>query len=257
MTTSVDTIAALLVDAHRQRRPLEAMPPGVGALTREQAYRVQDRVARSLGGVGGWKVGASGPDAEPLAAPLASSLIAASPASLPAGRFNALGIEAEFAFRFARPLPPRERPWSRDEVIGAIGALVPTIEVVDSRLGAWARDEPEWKLADNQSNGFLVHGLEVREWSGIDLPGFPVELWIDGACAVSGEDSGNPARDLPRLAEWLANHLARTRSGLAAGAIVTTGSYTGLLPARAGQTVVARYPGLGEVSVRFTEGAGD
>lgn len=109
-----------------------------------------------------------------------------------------------------------------------------------------------WKLADNQSNGYLVHGDPIRAWTGVDLVRFPVELWVDGACLVPGHESANPAGDPLRLVTWLANHLAMTRSGICAGAIITTGSYTGLRWVRPGQRVVARYPGLGEVSVEFT-----
>jgi 2-keto-4-pentenoate hydratase len=252
MSSSVERVCALLVDAHREFRQIEAMPAGATIATREQAYAIQDCVANAMGGAGGWKTGAPAPDAEPIAAPLFASWIGPGPATLPASRFHGIGVEAEFAFRFARALPARDRAWSRDEVLAAIEALVPAIEVVDSRLGAWAHGEPLWKLADNQSNGYLVYGQPIASWRGIDLARFPVELWIDGVCVVRGEDSANPAGDPLRLVGWLANHLSATRAGLAAGAIVTTGSYTGLRQVRPGQRVLARYPGLGEVEVVFT-----
>jgi len=252
VTPIVEGVSALLVDAHRRGVAVAAEPEGTGDLSREQAYAVQDAVALALGGADAWKTGAPSPEAEPIAAPILSPLIAASPATLAASRFLALGVEAEIAFRFARAMPPRGSPYSREDVIDAIAALVPAIEVVDSRLGPWAAASPGWKLADNQSNGFLVHGEDVRDWRALDLQRFPVELWIDGHCVVAGADSGNPAGDPLRLCTWLVNHLAATRDGLAAGAIVTTGSFTGLLHVDAGQRVVARYPGLGEVTVAFT-----
>lgn len=251
MPSTVERVCALFIDAHREFRQIEAMPADATIATREQAYAIQDCVASAMGGVGGWKTGAQGPDAEPIAAPIFASLIGAGPATLPAARLHSIGVEAEFAFRFARALPARDRPYAKDEVLDAIEALVPTIEVVDSRLGAWARAESMWKLADNQSNGFLVCGQPITSWPGIDLVRFPVELWIDGECVVRGDESANPGGDPLRLVTWLANHLATTRKGLAAGAIVTTGSYTGLRQVGPGQRVTARYPGLGEVVVAF------
>ena len=36
-----------------------------------------------------------------------------------------------------------------------------------------------WKLADNQNNGYLVHGDAVHDWRDMNLTQSPVELWID------------------------------------------------------------------------------
>ncbi len=239
------------MNAHREFRQIEKAPDDVAALTLEQVYAIQDRVAAEMGGVGGWKVSAPSSDVMPIAAPLFTSLIEPSPAILPASQFHALGVEAEFGFRFGRALLPRGKPYTKEEIISAIAAMEPTIEVVDSRLGPWAQDDAMWKLADNQINGYLVYGPPVVQWHDIDFIEFPVELWIDGTLAVPAEKSCNPAGDLLRLLTWLANHLVETRSGIQANAIVTTGSYTGLFWVQPGQRVVARYPGIGEVSVHF------
>ncbi len=252
VTPVVERVSTLLVNAHRRFQQIEKAPDDVTTLTLDQVYAIQDRVAAEMGGVGGWKVSAPSPDVDPIAAPLFASLIGASPASLAASQFHGLGVEAEFGFRFGRGLLPRREPYTDDEVISAIAAMEPTIEVVDSRLGPWAQNDAMWKLADNQINGYLVHGPPVVQWHDIDFIEFPVELWIDGTLAVPAEESRNPAGDLLRLTTWLVNHLVKSRFGIQAGAIVTTGSYTGLLWVQPGQEVVARYPGIGEVSVHFT-----
>jgi len=249
---NIEQAAALLLAAHRGSQPIATAPGGaLRGLDLGQAYAVQDRVVAALGGTGGWKVGAPGPEAEPVAAPIPAPWIAASPLEVPAARFLQPGVEAELAFRFARALPARGAAYTPEEVLDAVEALLPAIEITDSRLGAWAGDLPLWKLADNQSNGSLVHGPALREWRTLELARFPVELWIDGHCVVAGRDSANPGGDPLRLLTWLANHLAAARGGLAAGAVVTTGSFTGLVPVRAGQRVQARYPGIGEVAVDF------
>jgi hypothetical protein len=49
----------------------------------------------------------------------------ASPARPVAAEHPHLCIEAEFAFRFAKSLPPRTTPYARDEVLAAVGAVVP------------------------------------------------------------------------------------------------------------------------------------
>lgn len=252
VTPMVEQASTLLINAHRYFKRIEKVPDGIAALTLDQVYAIQDRVAAEMGGVGGWKVSAPSSDVEPIAAPLFASLIGPSPANLPASQFHALGVEAEFGFRFGRALLPRGKPYTREEIVSAIAYMEPTIEVVDSRLGAWAQDDAMWKLADNQINGYLVHGAPVMQWHDIDFTDFPVELWINETLAVPADESRNPAGGLLRLLTWLVNHLAETRSGIQAGDIVTTGSYTGLLWVQPDQKVVARYPGIGQVSVHFS-----
>jgi 2-keto-4-pentenoate hydratase len=258
MPNSIAHVSQLLVEAHRRSRRIAERPPEVGPFERAEAFAIQDRVTTAMGGAGGWKTGAPSPEAEPIAAPLPAALIGQSPAALPATRFHALGVEAELAFRFARALPARDRPYGREEVLGAIESAHPAIEVVDSRLGCWAQKDAMWKLADNQSNGFFIHGPAATGWRELDLAQAPVELEIDGNVAVFRAEGGNPAGDPLRLATWLANHLAATRAGLRAGDVVTTGSCSGLIWVEPGQQVVARFPGIGQASVRFTarRGAG-
>lgn len=250
MPDAIERAAELLIEAHRNFRQI-AERPQFGPRSRADAFAIQDRVCAALGGAGGWKTGASGPDVEPIAAPLPASLIGPAPAELPASRFHAIGVEAELTFRFARPLPPRGRPYERDEVLAAIESLYPAIEVVDSRMGAWGQQDDLWKLADNQINGYFLYGASVADWRARDLEHAPVELLIDGEIAVSHANGGNPAGDPLRVVIWLANHLAGTREGLKAGDIVTSGSCTGLVWVSPGAHVVARFPGIGEAEVRF------
>ena len=251
MPNNVETIADLLIEAHQRDRQIAAPPPGIVPPTRDEAFAIQDRVRAALGGTGGWKAGAPDAETQPIAAPLLVSLIDPSPASLPASRFHAIGVEAELAFRFARALPRRDEPYSPDEVADAVASLHVSIEVVDSRLGAWAQDDDMWKLADNQINGYFVHGPAVVDWRGRDLEHAPVELLIDGKVAVAHDSGGNPAGDPMHVVTWLANHLAETREGLQADAIVTSGSCTGLIWVEPGAQIVARFPGIGEASVDF------
>lgn len=251
MPNDVETIADLLIEAHRQHRQIAAPPPGLATPSRESAFAIQDRVCAALGGAGGWKTGAPSPEALPIAAPLLASLIAPSPADLPAADFHRIGVEAELAFRFARALPRRDQPYSPDEVADAVESLHVSIEIVDSRLGDWAEGDDMWKLADNQINGWFVHGPAVTDWRGRDLEHAPVELIIDGKVAFSHDNGSNSAGDPMRAVTWLANHLAGTREGLQAGAIVTSGSCTGLIWVDPGARIVARFPGIGEAIAHF------
>jgi 2-keto-4-pentenoate hydratase len=114
--------------------PAEAVSFSLEGLA--EAYEVQALVAAKLGAVAAWKTGAPSPEAEPIIAPIFKDLVHGSPARLEAMRFRRLGIEAEIAYRLCRDLPAPAEPYTRADVIAAIGAILPAIEIVDSRLAA-------------------------------------------------------------------------------------------------------------------------
>ena len=249
--TAIGKAVKLLVDAHRSRT-LAAI--GNIALTSEQdAYRVQDSVFAKLwpgAKPAAWKAGGPSDKLEPNAAPIAPEKLLTSPASVAAASMNMLGVEAEIAFRLSRDLPPRARPYSERSVAAAVGEVLVAIELCDTRLAGWKESSGLWKLADFQTNGALVAGSGTADWQKIDFPNQEVEFTI-GARVVKAKGShsfGNPFRLMP----WIANHCARRGMGLRAGNVVTTGAWTGLEIAHAGDEVVARFPGIGEARVRIT-----
>ena len=107
-----------------------------------------------------------------------------------------------------------------------------------------------WKLADFQNSGGLVTGSGNKDWQKIDYAQQEVEFMIGSKMrkAKGVHSFGNPFRLLP----WLANHCSRRGIGLRAGDIVTTGAWTGLEIAAAGDTVSARFPGIGEATVKIS-----
>ncbi len=50
---------------------------------------------------------------------------------------------------------------------------------------------------------------------------------------------------------WLANELSRTGIGLKAGQMVSTGTLTGMLRPKAGETYVADFGAFGSVTARY------
>lgn len=245
MTERVAALAAVLLAARREERPLDGIAAALVPQSAEEAYAVQSATAAALGAIGGWKVGASGPTAEPSAAPLPAAAMRRCPAewTLPAG--VSIGIEGELAFRFARPLPPRAAPYSEDEVWDAIDTLTPAIELVHSRFADPSAVDKLALLADSLANYGFCFGAAVRQWREVDFVRQPVSVTIDDeekAHAVGGNAAGHPRR----LLTWLANHCARRGRGLAAGDIVTTGTHTGLISLPAPARIGVHFAGLGE-----------
>lgn len=236
--------AALLMEARRSGRPITAMPLELVPEDSAEAYAIQREMSAALGPIGGWKVGAKGPSAEPSCAPLPSSLMHPSPYAF---TFPCpLGVEAEIAVRLKKDLPPRAQPYSIDDVRAAVGSIHPAIEVVGSRFAYPGRESPLTILADALSNTAFVYGSGTDEDIDIDQTRQAVTLFF-GSTLVADTVGGNPAGDIWRLLAWLANHVAANDGGLRAGQIVTTGSCTGLLVPEPGTTVRAALDGLGDV----------
>jgi 2-keto-4-pentenoate hydratase len=241
--------ADLLLTARRTGTAIADLPADCRPRSLAEAYAVQDIVAPHLGTIVAWKTGAPTPTAEPAYAPIFE--VIASPARFPAASQRLFGIEAEVAFRFARDLPARGRPYDPDEVVAAVAAMHPVIELVDTRFADFQATDPLSKQADNQSNAALVTGAPIAEWRdlGLDLARVPVTVRFDGKVAI--ETVGNTGGDPLRLLTALVNHAAGRTGGLRSGNVVTTGSLMGCIFAYAGATVVADFGRLGEVRVEF------
>ncbi len=251
MTEPGALLARRLLEARAGGRPIADLPRTLVPVDEAAAYAVQESVARALGRIAGWKVGAATPETEPSCAPLLAATVAPSPARFAAARFPLGGIEGELAFRFARDLPTRAEPYGEEEVWQAVATLHPAIELVQSRFADFRAQDMRALLADNLSNGAFCYGEAAADWRRVDFLAQPASLALDGvevARAVGGNAAGHPRR----LLAWLANHLARRGGGLAAGDIVTTGTHTGLVFAGAGVTARVRFPGIGEAALTLT-----
>jgi 2-oxo-hept-3-ene-1,7-dioate hydratase len=230
-------------------------------LSFDDAYAVQ-AAFRELwdDAVVGHKVGCSSEQSQRLVnspGPIAGSLFRDAlwqePARIPAARFFVAGVEAEFGFRLGADLPARSTPYAREEVGAAVDAVVPLIEICDTRLSDWRTRRIEEITADNAFNGGVVVGKPVEGWRSLDLATHRVTLSIDGE--LRGEGTGALVLGHPLIAlTWLANDLSRRGSGLRAGDLVAAGTCTGLHFVSAGSTVVADFgAALGKVTIYFTE----
>ncbi len=218
---------------------------------RAGAFAVQNFTLTSLGPIGGWKVGAKGPAAQPGAAPLPARGLLATGCSLLGPPWRMRGIEVEVALRLAKDLIPESDEPDAATVRAAIGEVIPAIEVVETRLADWRESAPLALLADLQSHGALVTGApsSVR-LEDLDLRKVQAYLAFDGQ-PVASTHGANPAADIWRLVGWLAWHCVQCGHPLRAGQIITTGSCTGMLFAPEGAHVQAQLAGIGTVELRF------
>jgi 2-keto-4-pentenoate hydratase len=250
MSADIATATDALLEARQTRRWLSALPEGARPGTDAEAYAIQDRVAQALGEVGGWKVGAATPGSGPFRGPIQTSTIFVNTGRVPADRLHVIGVEAELAYMFIRDLPPREEPYTRDEVLDAIGTLHPVIEILDTRFTALGVTDPLSHRADHQNSGALAVGPGLETWRAIESVAQPVRLLLDGAARHTGV-GGNSAGDNVRLLVWMANQGARSQGGLRAGQIVTTGSCSGTHFVQPGTRVRAEFSGIGDIDIEI------
>lgn len=238
---------------------LDGLPAAVRPRTRAEGYAAQARLeARSARPLYGWKIAATSAAGQahinvdgPLAGRLLAEMVSEDGAALPFGANRMRVAEAEFAFRMGRDLPPRAAPYGVDEVVAAVAALHPAIEVPDSRFADFNRAGAPQLIADNAcAHQFVLGPATGAAWRTMDLAAHPVRGVVDGTVA---EGRGANALGDPRLAlAWLANELSGLGITLAAGQVVTTGTCVVPMPIRPGVEVVADLGILGATTMRFT-----
>ena len=237
----------LLIAAHQGGPALRAAD--LRPVDAAAAYALQDALLERIGPIGGWKVGAKTPTAEPTCAPLPASGILPTGTNLQLIPSSLRGIEVEIALRVRRDLTGSLQAIDALTLDDMFDAVFPAIEVVETRLADFVDADPFAKLADLSSHGALVVGPAASVNPGeVQLPRLRAILTFDGQ-SVADIIGGNPAVDLLRLTRWLASHCVQRGSPLRKGQIVTTGSCTGMLFAQSQQKVEGEIVSIGKVAL--------
>lgn len=214
-----------------------------------EAMAVQGGVMWRLGAtVGGSKVSIR-PDGLAAYAPMFRHWLVADGDRVPLLAHDQVGIEPEIGLELRRDLPPRPgKPYTRDEVLGAIGRVFAGIEVVMPRVADFADIPFASYLADNIGNAGYVHGRGTTSFAGLDLSKLRFELKSDGAILREGI-GGNPWVDplVPLVA--CASAQIDAFGGFTAGQIVTTGSLCGVLWRKRGERISLEIEGIGSVAL--------
>jgi len=219
----------------------------------EDAYRVQTELAaRANGDVRGWKVTALAPadqkkyvSSRPVAGPLFGPYVHDAPTNISLASLIAPLLECEIAFVLGEDLPAQNAPYNQNQIEAAISAVVPVIELADSRVDASTSDLI--KLADAMGNGLFIVGRPFADWRKLDLTNVTIALAHDGKPVEEGCSArilGNPL--LAVIA--LANAQPLAHFGLKAGQIVTTGTCTTPVEVRPGR-YAAHFGALGDVEM--------
>ncbi len=165
---------------------------------------------------------------------------------VPRSRMNRPLVEVEIAFVLGTAL--RGPSVNAADVIRATDFVLPALEIVDSRFTGRGATPLIDTIADGASCGFVVLGGNPAKLTDVDLRRMSATLSINGDIMESGSAAavmGNPINAVA----WLANKLHEFGVGMEAGNVVLSGSFLKAVPFDAGDSLLALYDQLGEVSL--------
>jgi 2-oxo-hept-3-ene-1,7-dioate hydratase len=160
-------------------------------------------------------------------------------------RMNRPLVEVELAFVLREPLVGPGV--NAVDVIRATDFVVPCIEIVDTRQQGRGPNRLVDSIADAAACGLVIVGGCPARLIDIDIRRIGASLSINGSVEESGVASavmGNPINAVA----WLANKLHDYGVVPQAGHVVLSGSFIRAIPFQPGDTVVAVFDRLGEVS---------
>ena len=253
-----DELAADLAQAERSREPIAPLTAAHPDIDVVDAYEIQlinirQRIAEGAR-VLGHKVGLSskamqqmmGVD-EPDYGHLLDEMQVFEDVPVKAGNYLYPRVEVEVGFILADDLPGAG--CTEDDVLAATEALVPSIELIDTRITDWKIALCD-TIADNASSAGFVLGKARVSPSDIDVKTIDAVLTRNGEVIAKGRSDavlGNPVTAVA----WLARKVESFGVRLRKGDVVLPGSCTRAIDARAGDEFLADFTGLGSVRLSF------
>jgi 2-keto-4-pentenoate hydratase len=253
-----DELAADLAQAERSGEPIAPLTAAYPDIDVVDAYEIQlinirQRVAEGAR-VLGHKVGLSslaiqqmmGVD-EPDYGHLLDEMQLFEDTPVEADRYLYPRVEVEVGFVLNADLPGAG--CTEDDVLAATEALVPSIELIDTRITDWKIELCD-TIADNASSAGFVLGEARVSPRDIDVKGIDAVLRCNGEVVAEGSTDavlGNPVTAVA----WLARKVDGFGVRLRKGDVVLPGSCTRAIDAHPGDNFVADFTGLGSVRLSF------
>ena len=250
---------------YNTRKPLPLLTRDYPGIEVEDAYAIQEAFVAQRVAPGrtirGYKVGLTSTamqemmgSKEPDFSAMTDDLFLPEDARIDMSRFIRPMIEIEVAFVMKHALKgPGVLPV---DVLRATDFIMPSIEIVDFRVGPGAGMTIADTVADLAACGAAVLGANPRRLDQVDLRTMQGEMLINGEVVQAGPAAavlGNPVTSVA----WLANKLGSFGITFQPGGTILTGSFVRAMPVKAGDEVVARFDqGLGDVRISFTPATG-
>ena len=155
-------------------------------------------------------------------------------------------IEPEIAFVLKKDI---SKKIDIEEASECCNALLPALEILDSRYTQFKYFSLEDVIADNASSSHYILGEQKADFSSIDLLNLKMEMYIDGKLekeGISKDISGHPLLSIVELSNLM------TDRGLTikAGSVILAGAATAAVMLRPGMDCRLVVQDLGEVRVK-------
>ncbi|MCL2735681.1 MAG: 2-keto-4-pentenoate hydratase [Propionibacteriaceae bacterium] len=258
-TRKLEEIARTLADAYVTK---QAVPPPIQShpeLTIDDAYEIQMCQIRErlVEGnlVRGYKVGITsvamqkmvGVD-QPDFGHLMRDMFHLEHMPIPAADYLQPRVEPEIAFVMGKELSGPGVNVA--EAIRAVDFVLPSLELIDSRVENWKIGIVD-TISDNASSGGVILGSKPTKLDGVDLTTVGCNLTVDSQLVATGAGSavlGSPINALV----WLCNTLGARGISFKPGDVILPGSITVAKDVRAGSVARAEFTGLGSVTAVFS-----
>lgn len=251
-------LAELLASLRREGRQQSGLDAALVPPDKTTAYRIARMVEEELGWpVLGWKIAAQKEEMQRQLrtdSPIYGRVYATrtSPVSVERASQCSPIPEVEYQAVLGIDLPPRDKPYGVEEVADAVASLHPGLELAECRFAHDEKFPPlPAVLADGSGSGTILYGPAIDDWRHRDIAGQEVVLLCNGVPRRRGTAAA--ALDHPMVPlTWLANELSRTGIGMKAGQMISTGTLTGMLAPKAGETYTADFGPFGSVTMTYT-----
>ena len=261
-----DDIAAAVADlleAEATGRQIGLLSLRFPEMTLDDAYAIQSaQMAQKLvegRRIIGWKIGltskimqeALGIDT-PDSGVLYDDMLFESGATVPEGRFIQPRVEAEIAFIVSAPLGGDV---TREDVLAAAEAVVPSLEILDTRIlrrdpGTGQARITTDTVADNAANAGIVLGGARNRPDAQDLRWTSAILRKNGEVVATG--LGAAVLDDPVTGiVWLARRMEQYGQRIEAGQVILSGSFIAPIECPPGTQIAADFGAFGSVSISF------
>jgi 2-oxo-3-hexenedioate decarboxylase/2-keto-4-pentenoate hydratase len=259
--SAIERAASLILAARTTRTPLEPLPEEFRPTDERDAYAIQRALNRQLsaagaGPLGGHKIGCTTPVMQaflsipnPCAGAVFAKTVHRAHGTFRTAEHLRLGVECEIAVELGADLDG-SRGFSRDEVAGAVAAVMASIEVVDDRYRDYPTLGTPTLIADDFFNAGGVLGTAVGDWRRLDLAAIEGRMTINGEEVGTGRGADILGHPFEALA-WLAGSMHERGRALRAGEFVTLGSVVATRWVTAGDEVRIAIDGLGDAVATF------
>lgn len=160
--------------------------------------------------------------------------------------FNRPLVEVEIAFVMGSRLSGTNV--NAADVIRATDFILPALEIVDNRYRKLGPNMLVDSIADAAMCGKVVLGGNPKRLTDLDVRRVSGSLSINGQIVESGSATAVMANPINAVV-WLANTLHQFGTAIEPGDVILSGSFVKAIPFDAGDTLVALFDPLGEVTL--------